>query len=87
MAGGGGERAAGLCDASPGWATQLDRLIVIGVGLTWALFQHMLSGLRHLVMDTGAGFELRTNKIWAMMTLVGSILAAPSLFWVYLLGG
>lgn len=26
---------------------------LVMVGLTWALFQHMLSGLRHLVMDMG----------------------------------
>jgi succinate dehydrogenase / fumarate reductase cytochrome b subunit len=58
--------------------------VVIGVGLSWALFQHTFSGLRHLVMDIGAGFELRTNKFWANMTLVGSILAT-ALFWLYIL--
>ena len=36
--------------------------LVVLVGLTWAFFQHLLSGVRHLVMDTGAGFELGTNK-------------------------
>jgi succinate dehydrogenase / fumarate reductase cytochrome b subunit len=25
------------------------------IGLTWAFFQHLLSGIRHLVMDTGSG--------------------------------
>ena len=30
------------------------------IGLTWAFFQHLLSGIRHLVMDTGAAFELNT---------------------------
>ena len=29
------------------------RLIVL-IGLTWGFFQHLLSGIRHLVMDTGA---------------------------------
>lgn len=66
-----------------GWATSWIG-IVIGVGLTWALFQHSLSGLRHFVMDMGAGFELRTNKFWAVMTLVGSILLTL-LFWFYLI--
>jgi len=46
----------------------------IGVGLTWALIQHTLSGLRHFVMDMGAGYELRTNKIWATLTIVGAVL-------------
>ena len=43
------------------------------IGLTWAFFQHLLSGIRHLVMDTGAGFELGTNKTFAMLTIVGSV--------------
>ena len=58
--------------------------VVIGVGLTWALFQHTLSGVRHLVMDMGAGYELNTNKRWALMTMLGSALLTL-LFWVYIL--
>lgn len=61
------------------WATSWIG-IVIGVGLSWAFFQHTLGGLRHLVMDIGAGFELRTNKFWANMTLVGTIFLT-ALFW------
>src|SRR3546814_6540372 len=48
---------------------------VIGIGLTWTFFQHLFSGLRHLVLDTGAGYELRTNRLWATMTIVGSVTA------------
>ena len=47
--------------------------LVILVGLTWAFYQHLLSGLRHLGMDSGAGFELSTNKTMAILTIVGSI--------------
>ena len=36
--------------------------MIVLVGLTWAFWQHLLSGLRHLVMDTGAGFELKVNR-------------------------
>jgi succinate dehydrogenase / fumarate reductase cytochrome b subunit len=58
--------------------------IVIGVGLTWAFFQHMLSGLRHLVMDIGAGLELKRNKFWANMTFVGSVLLTILLWaWIW----
>jgi succinate dehydrogenase / fumarate reductase, cytochrome b subunit len=60
--------------------------VLVGVGLSWALFQHTLSGLRHLAMDIGAGFELRTNKFWAVMTLVGSALLTIAL-WAWILGG
>ena len=59
--------------------------VIIGVGLSWALFQHTLSGIRHLVMDIGAGFELSTNKFWANMTMVGSALLTV-LLWAYILG-
>ena len=60
--------------------------LVVLVGLTWAFFQHLLSGIRHLVMDTGAGFELDTNKRFAMLTLVGSLLLTLAI-WVPVLGG
>ena len=60
-------------------------LIVVGVGLTWAFFQHLFSGLRHFVMDVGAGYELRTNKFWATMTLFGSI-TMTAIVWVLLFG-
>ena len=31
--------------------------VVVGIGLTWTLFQHMASGVRHLVMDTGSALR------------------------------
>lgn len=58
--------------------------VLIGVGLTWAFFQHLLSGIRHLVMDVGAGLELRTNKRSALLTLVGGALLT-GVFWGYML--
>ncbi len=60
--------------------------LVVLVGLTWAFFQHLLSGIRHLVMDTGAGFELETNKRFAILTLVGSLVLTLAV-WVPALGG
>jgi len=57
---------------------------LVGLGLTWAFFQHMFSGIRHLVLDTGAGYELRTNKKWAVATIIGSI-AVTLLVWAYIL--
>src|SRR5258708_31644682 len=32
--------------------------LVLLFGLTWSLFHHLLSGFRHLVMDTAAAVEL-----------------------------
>ena len=58
--------------------------LIVLVGLTWSFFQHLLSGIRHLVMDTGAAFELRTNKTFAILTIVGSVLLTAAL-WAWLL--
>jgi succinate dehydrogenase / fumarate reductase, cytochrome b subunit len=58
---------------------------VFGIGLTWALFQHIMSGLRHLVMDTGALFELKANRTFAVATMICSVLLT-ALFWYYILG-
>ena len=59
---------------------------VLLVGLSWAFFQHTLSGLRHLVMDIGAGYELSTNKFWASMTVLGALLLTV-LLWAWILLG
>ena len=59
--------------------------LVVLIGLTWAFFQHTLSGIRHLVMDTGENFELRANKNGAILTFVGAILLTAVL-WFYILG-
>jgi succinate dehydrogenase / fumarate reductase, cytochrome b subunit len=59
--------------------------IVILVGVTWSFFQHLLSGIRHLVMDTGAAFELGVNKNFAVLTIVGSVLLTV-LLWAWLMG-
>lgn len=58
---------------------------IILIGLTWAFFQHLLTGIRHLVMDTGAGFELGPNKTFAILTFVGSVVLTAAL-WAYALG-
>lgn len=59
--------------------------MIVLAGLTWAFWQHLFSGLRHLVLDTGAGYELKVNKFWAVMTVAGSLLATAAT-WYFLLG-
>nr|WP_174297161.1 succinate dehydrogenase, cytochrome b556 subunit [Sphingomonas bacterium] len=56
---------------------------VVGVGLTLSLFQHMMTGIRHLVLDTGAGYELRVNKQGAVATMVASVLLT-AIFWLWM---
>lgn len=60
--------------------------LVVLIGLTWAFFQHLLSGIRHLVTDAGENFELRANKNSALLTIVGSLVLTAAL-WFYILGG
>lgn len=56
------------------------------IGLSWAFFQHLASGIRHFVLDTGAGYELKTNKAGARAVFAFSVLATI-LLWAGILGG
>ncbi|MBS3930645.1 MAG: succinate dehydrogenase, cytochrome b556 subunit [Sphingomonadales bacterium] len=53
---------------------------VVLVGLTWAFFNHMASGLRHFVLDIGAGYELKNNNLWSVLTPLLA-LAATVVVW------
>lgn len=57
---------------------------IVLAGLTWAFFQHMASGIRHLIMDVGSGYELEGNKRGANATVVFGILATIA-FWAFVL--
>ncbi len=59
---------------------------VVLVGLSWAFFQHLFSGLRHFVLDTGAGYELKTNKLWSTIVMVGALIATIAT-WAWILRG
>jgi succinate dehydrogenase / fumarate reductase, cytochrome b subunit len=52
---------------------------IAAIGVLWSFFQHLFSGLRHLVMDMGAGYELETNRRWTLMVFAGSILATAAI--------
>ena len=54
--------------------------IVVLVGISWAFFNHMSSGIRHFVMDVGAGYEIHTNKGWSIATTIIGILLTAA-FW------
>lgn len=59
---------------------------VLAVGLSWAFFQHLANGVRHLFMDLGANFELKSNRASAIATLVFSVLMTVA-FWGYIVMG
>ena len=74
-------------DAYQSFSTHASRWygLVVLVGLTWAFWQHLLSGIRHLVMDTGAGFELKINKLFAVLTVAGALFLT-ALTWFLIMG-
>ena len=43
------------------------------LGLTWSFSFQILSEIRHMFMDLGYGFELRTTKITGLIVIFGSI--------------
>jgi succinate dehydrogenase / fumarate reductase, cytochrome b subunit len=53
---------------------------VVLVGLSWAFFNHLCSGIRHFVLDIGAGFELHTNKMWSLVALAAGVVLTVA-FW------
>ena len=54
-------------------------------GYTWALMHHMVGGLRHLIWDTGRGFDLSTIDRMSWSTIIGSV-ALTGLIWFFVLG-
>ena len=58
--------------------------MVVLVGISWAFFNHMASGIRHFVLDIGAGFELVSNARWSVLTPVIG-LALTAAFWAAML--
>lgn len=55
-------------------ATPVGQLVLFG--FTWALFHHMLGGIRHFIWDTGKGFGLNTVEWMARLTLIGGFALA-----------
>lgn len=55
--------------------------LLIMFGYTWALMHHLLGGIRHLVWDTGRGFELESRMRMARLTLILSPILTVAL-WV-----
>ena len=57
---------------------------VVLVGLTWAFFNHASSGIRHFVLDTGAGYELDANRNWSWVSMLLPIVLTGAL-WAFIL--
>ena len=55
--------------------------LLVLFGYTWALFHHMMGGIRHLVWDTGARLDVASAKSTAAMG-VAAALVLTILVWV-----
>ena len=44
------------------------------LSLTWSFSFQILSEIRHLIMDLGYGFELKTTKITGLIVIIGSFI-------------
>jgi succinate dehydrogenase / fumarate reductase, cytochrome b subunit len=59
-------------------------LKLVLIGISWAFFTHMASGIRHLVLDTGAGYELTVNKLGSVVSMAAGVVLTAA-FWALLL--
>ena len=50
------------------------------LGLTWSFSFQALSEIRHLIMDLGYGFELKTTKITGLIVIFGSIVLTVTFY-------
>lgn len=71
--------AASFATASWFMGTIVGRFILFG--FTWALFHHMLGGLRHFVWDLGYGMDHPEREYLAQGTLIGGIVLTV-LVWI-----
>ena len=62
-----------------GFGNPLGLLVLFGY--SWALFHHMLGGIRHLIWDTGRGFDLATVDKLCWGSLIASI-SLTILVWI-----
>jgi succinate dehydrogenase / fumarate reductase cytochrome b subunit len=54
---------------------------ILLIGWTFAFFLHMGNGIRHLVWDTGSGFEIRHANASAWAVLIFSVVLTAA-FWM-----
>ena len=66
------------------WAMTTPVGMIVLVGVSWAVIAHTVTGIRHFVLDIGAGYELDANKRWATICTVLGVLLTVA-FWAALL--
>jgi succinate dehydrogenase / fumarate reductase cytochrome b subunit len=54
---------------------------IVLLGFTWALFHHLLGGVRHFIWDTGRGMDHPEREYLAQATLIGGFVLT-AVVWV-----
>ena len=52
--------------------SSIGKFIILGI--IWSFSFQILSEIRHLIMDLGYGFELKTTKITGLIVIFGSLI-------------
>ncbi len=58
----------------------LGKLVLLGY--TWALFHHMIGGIRHFIWDTGRGYDLKVVNRLSNLTITLSLLLTAVVWFV-----
>ena len=59
--------------------------LLVLFGFTWALVHHTVGGIRHLIWDTGRGYDLKTVETMARLSVAASIIITLAI-WVIAFG-
>ncbi len=58
--------------------------MLLMIGWSWALFYHLCNGVRHLIQDGGAGFEIPQFVRSSWLSAIGSVVLTAAV-WAYVL--
>jgi succinate dehydrogenase / fumarate reductase, cytochrome b subunit len=77
-----------LASGKEAYATFLDwatwpYAFVIPIGLSFAFFLHMGNGIRHFVLDTGAGYALKGNRMGAVAVMSAAVILTAAM-WAFI---
>ena len=60
--------------------SSIGKFIILGI--IWSFSFQILSEIRHLIMDLGYGFELKTTKITGLIVIVGSLILTIAFYFI-----
>jgi succinate dehydrogenase / fumarate reductase cytochrome b subunit len=58
--------------------------MVLMLGWSWALFYHLCNGIRHLIQDGGAGYQIPQIVRSSWLAAIGSVVLTV-VVWIYVL--